>query len=154
MRKRARPIASDPALIVVADADGAAARLLATHLTSRGLKAVHARAGRKVLSLARSGGLALAILDVVLEDMSGPALAVRLQEFDPAIPILMTSADHRSEVEIRARQAGIVYYAHKPTEGRVLEAVVAKALARRNERRGRSQPLKGNGKHPRKVPRR
>ncbi len=115
---------------MVADADGAAARLLAMHLTSRGLKAVHARAGRKVLSLARSGGLRLAVVDAALADMPGYALAARLRELDPRLPILMTSADHRPELEIQARRLGVLYYAHKPVTSERVEAVVSRALGR------------------------
>lgn len=78
---------------------------------------------------AETGRLVLVIADMELSDMSGHALVERLREIDPAIPIVMTSADYRQEIEIDARKAGILYYAHKPIDYRGIEAVVAKALA-------------------------
>lgn len=67
-------------------------------------------------------------MDEALQDMSGQALAARRKELNSATPILMTSADSRPELEIRARQVGILYYAHKLADYCLVEAVVAKAL--------------------------
>ena len=133
-RPMARPrSSSDPpsSTILVADADRDAGRLLAEYLARQGYPAVHTSSGEDVLSLARVGRLGLAIVDVALSDMSGHVLASRLREFDSAIPILMISGDYRDQIEIEARKAGILYYAHKPTDPHTLEAVVAKALAGR-----------------------
>lgn len=119
-----------PPLILVADADSDAARRLAEYLSERGLRTAHTSSGKDVLSGALSGRLRLAIVDVALEDMSGHSVASRLREIDAAIPILMTAGDSRPEVEIQARQVGIVYYAHKPLDYSLLEAVVIKAICR------------------------
>jgi DNA-binding response OmpR family regulator len=116
-------------LIMVADEDSRAARALARSLSRRRLKASYTASGEEVVSLACSGRLRLAIVDEILKDMSGLMLAAQLKAINPAIPVLMTSADHRPELEIQARQAGILYYAHKPTNYRRLEAVVRKALS-------------------------
>lgn len=118
-------------LILVADADGEAAWLLAKHFLRQGYRALHTQRGEDALRLARFGALDAAIVDVSLEDMAGHTLAARLRELDPEIPILMTAGDYRPELEARARQLGILYYAHKPADCRLLEAVVAKALDRR-----------------------
>lgn len=117
-------------LILIADADNEAARRLADRLCRRGYNAAHTSLGRDVLSLARSGRLGLAIVDVALQDMSGHVLASRLREIASTIPILMTSKDCRPELEIQARRMGILYYTHKPINSRRLEAIVATVLAR------------------------
>ncbi len=121
--------------ILVADADGEAGRRLADQLSRHGFSAQHTSSGRSALSAARSGRLRLAIVDVALKDMSGHALATLLKKIDSAIPILMTSGDYRPELEMQARQAGIIYYAHKPTDYGRLKAVVTKALVRPRTRR-------------------
>lgn len=123
------PAAAVSGMILVADADADAAQLLAQHLSRQGLQVVHTSSGEAVLSLARSSRLRLAIVDVSLQDMSGHGLASRLREIDSTIPVLMTSADHRPETEVRARQAGIIYFAHKPADCDLIEAVVTKALS-------------------------
>ena len=115
-------------MILVADVDGEAARLLADYLARHGFKVKSTSSGQAVLALARSRRLGLAIVDMALKDMSGPALAARLKEVNATIPVLMTSADNRPELEMQARQTGIIYYTHKPTNYRRVQAVVEKAL--------------------------
>lgn len=117
-----------PLVILVADADTEAARLLADYLSRQGFRTSHTSRGDEALRLARAGRLGLAIVDVALLDMSGHTLASGLKEIDPEIPVLMTSGDYRPELEMRARQAGVLYYAHKPADYRLLETVVAKAV--------------------------
>ncbi|MBI4241198.1 MAG: response regulator [Candidatus Rokubacteria bacterium] len=118
----------EPPVIIVADADGEAARLLADYLSRQGFPASHTSRGEDAIRLARSGKLGLAIVDVSLVDMSGHALASWLKQIDREIPILMTSGDYRPELEMRARQVGVLYYAHKPTDYGRLQTVVAKAV--------------------------
>jgi len=127
-------------MILVADADHEAARLLAGYLSRRGFRASHTSLGEDALRLARSGRLGLAIVDVALLDMSGHALASRLKEIDPEIRVLMTTGDYRPELEMRARQVGVLYYAHKPTDYRLLGAVVAKAMGSSEHEQRRVQP--------------
>lgn len=121
---------SDPPVILVADADGEAAQRLAHYLSSQGFLASHTSRGEDVLNLARAGNLGFAILNVSLLDMSGLALASWLKEIDRRIVILMTTEDYRPEVETRARQVGVVYYAQKPVDDQRLGAVVAKILGK------------------------
>jgi len=118
----------DAPVVVVADADPAAGRRLAGHFSQRGFRAAHTALGEEVLGLAHAGRLGVAIVDVTLQDMSGHALVSRLKEIDPEIHVLMTTGDYRPELELRARQIGILHYAHKPIDYARLEAVVAKAI--------------------------
>jgi two-component system response regulator RegA len=118
----------DDTLIVVVDADDAAARSLADHFARRGFRVNHTALGRDALALAYAGRLRAAIVDVSLRDMSGHALVSRLKEIDPRVHVLMTTGDYRPEFEVRARQIGILHYAQKPADPERLEAVVAKAL--------------------------
>ena len=60
--------------------------------------------------------------------MPGTELAARLKAIEPALPVVMTSNDHRPELEAEARQVGILFYAHKPAPNRLIGEVVEKAL--------------------------
>ena len=127
-----RSPAAEPPVVLVADADSEAARQLASYFSRQGFRASHTPRGEDALRLALSGKLALAIVDVSLLDMSGHALAFRLREIDPEIPVLMTSGDYRPELESRARRVGVLFYVHKPTDYRLIESVVAKAVGSSN----------------------
>lgn len=119
---------AEPPVILIADADAEAARLLAGYFSRQGFRASHTSLGEDALRLARSGRLRLAVVDVLLLDMSGHALTSRLKEIDPEIHVLMTTGDYRPELEMRARAVGVLYYAQKPADYRLIEAVVAKAI--------------------------
>jgi DNA-binding NtrC family response regulator len=114
--------------ILIADADEEAATRLAKYFAAKGFRISTASAGEEALHLAERENLSVAIIDVALNDMPGDVLASMLKQNQPAIQVLMTTGDYRPEVEVRARQVGILLYAHKPTDYRLLEAVVAKAL--------------------------
>lgn len=115
-------------VILIADADLSVGRLLADYFARRGFLAVHTPRGEDVLSRARAGRLGVVIVDVALADMSGHALVSRLKEIDPTLHVLMTTGDYRPELELRARQIGILHYAQKPADYGRLEAVVTKAI--------------------------
>ena len=119
---------SQVASILIADADREAASRLARYFSDKGFQITIASAGEEALSLASSQHPLVAIIDVALRDMPGDVLANRLKQNQPAIRVLMTTGDYRPELEVRARQVGILLYAHKPTDCRLLEAVVIKAL--------------------------
>lgn len=137
LKIRRSPVLEAPG-ILVADADRKAGGRLAAYLRGQGFRASHTASGRGALARARAGGVAVAIVDVALGDMPGRALASRLKEIGPAIRILMTSADHSPKVEIAARRVGILYYAHKPLDYRMLGSIVAKAMGN-HERAGREK---------------
>ena len=115
-------------LVLVADGDAETGRDLATYFTRRGFSARSTTLGEDALGLAHDGRLAVAIIDVALRDMSGHTLLSRLKEIDPRLPVLMTTGDYRPELEVRARQIGILHYAQKPAEPERLEAIVTKAI--------------------------
>lgn len=114
--------------VLVADADTEAAVHLAGYFSRRRFRTYHTARGEEAVLLAHSHRLLLAVVDVTLLDMSGETLARRLKEIDPELPVLMTSGDYAPELEAAARRVGILYYAHKPTDYRLIGGVVDKAL--------------------------
>lgn len=114
--------------ILVADADRQFARRLANHFSRQGFRAYQTPLGEEAMLVARSRRISLAIIDVVLSDMPGTALAARLKALEPDLPVVMTSNDYRPELEAEARKVGLLYYAHKPAPHRLIGEVVEKAL--------------------------
>lgn len=115
--------------VLVADADVEAAVELAGYFSRRGFRTYHTARGEEAVLLAHSHRLLLAVVDVTMVDMSGETLARRLKEIDPELPVLMTSGDYAPELEAAARRIGILYYAHKPADYRLIGGVVDKALS-------------------------
>lgn len=114
--------------ILIADADRQFARRLANHFSRQGFRAYQTPLGEEAMLVARSRRISLAIIDVVLSDMPGTALAARLKALEPDLPVVMTSNDYRPELEAEARKVGLLYYAHKPAPHRLIGEVVEKAL--------------------------
>lgn len=114
--------------VLVADGDAQAAAHLASYFSRRGFRTYHTAQGEEAMLLANSRRLVLAVVDVSLLDMSGHVLARRLKEIAPELPVVMTSGDYAPELEAAARRVGILYYAHKPADVRILGGVVDKAL--------------------------
>jgi DNA-binding response OmpR family regulator len=119
---------AEPGWILVADADQPSARRLANHFTRQGFRAYQTPRGEEAVLVANSRRLSLAVIDVALNDMPGTTLAARLKAIEPALPVVMTSNDHRPELEAEARKVGLLFYAHKPTSHRLIGEVVEKAL--------------------------
>ena len=115
--------------ILIADADRDSAARLLSHFLQQGLRAYHTARGEEAVLLAHSRQIGAAVIDVVLADMQGTALAARLKAIEPELPVVMTSADHRPQTEAEARRLGILYFAHKPASDRLIGGVVQKALS-------------------------
>jgi DNA-binding NtrC family response regulator len=114
--------------VLVADRDPQAALHLAGYFSRRGFRTYHTTQGEEAMLLANSRRILLAVIDVSLLDMSGHALAQRLKEIDPELPVVMTSGDYAPELEAEARRVGILYYAHKPADYQLIGGFVDKAL--------------------------
>ena len=125
--------------ILVADVDRDAARALATALSELGLPADHVGSAREVLERALDGGLRLVIADVALADGPGLTLLSRLRARRPEVGTILTSGEYRPEVELRARECGILYYAPKPVAVSIIQAIAARTL-------GRLEPHAGGGR--------
>jgi len=115
--------------ILVADGDEASAHLLAGFLLHARFRAYPAARGLDALRLARRYRLRLAVVDVDLPDMTGCDLVRKLRAIEPALPVVMTTADYRPTTEVEARQLGIVQYIHKPVDLQRLDLVISRIFA-------------------------
>lgn len=120
---------SDRRWIVVADADQDAANLLAGYLLHQRFRAYPTGRGSEALRVAEAHPLSLAVIDVQLADMAGRELFQRLRAIDPALPVVMTTADFGATIEMEARRLGVIQYVQKPFDFRRLELVARRICA-------------------------
>jgi DNA-binding response OmpR family regulator len=120
---------NDRRWIVVADADQDAANLLAGYLLHQRFRAYPTGRGSEALRVAQVHPLSLAVIDVQLADMAGRELFQRLRAIDPALPVVMTTADFGATIEMEARRLGVIQYVQKPFDFRRLELVARRICA-------------------------
>lgn len=116
--------------ILVADADHEVALEISRHLSRQGFFSYATSWGLRALAAVTASRPALAIVDVQLQDMTGHALVAGLRDLDARVPVVVTCADDDAlGQEVRAREAGIVYFATKPLDLARLATVVRSATA-------------------------
>jgi DNA-binding NarL/FixJ family response regulator len=118
--------------VLLADADRGFRRRVARALTAAGLCVREAGSGREALAAATKDGIALAILDVRLDDPSGYEVCRRLrEEHGEALPIMFVSSDRTESFD---RVAGLLLgaddYLVKPVAPDELVARVQRHLRR------------------------
>ena len=116
--------------VLIADADEASRRLLGLHLRERGLSTIETPSGFDAMSAARTTPVALAVIDVKLEDMAGQALVGTLRSMYPTLSVVMTTAEEQRCMEIHARKVGIVHYATKPVTFDTIAEIALRAVRR------------------------
>jgi DNA-binding response OmpR family regulator len=106
------------------------AKLLSDGLTEEGYHVLVARDGREGLELARTPGLDVVVLDLMLPGIGGMVIAQTLRNEGNRIPILMLTARDADEDIVRGLNAGADDYLTKPFSFDVFLARV-RAVARR-----------------------
>jgi len=110
------PANSQRKRILIAEDDAAIATML-QRLLAQHYDVVHAPSGGAALKLAQSKPVpALALLDVMMPDMDGFAVAAALRALPDLkqIPIIFLTARTASTDVIKGIQAGARHYIHKP----------------------------------------
>ncbi len=113
-----RDIVVRPARILVVDDDAANREVLAIILTYEGFVTVTAASGQDALATVAQEPPDLILLDVMMPDMSGYDVAIRLKG-DPAtrhIPICMITALNDRAAKLRALHAGADLFLSKPLD--------------------------------------
>jgi len=105
--------------ILVADDNRGFADLVRATLEEAGFDVVTASSGLAAVAAVQNNDIGLAILDVLMPGISGDAVAERLKQIDPALPVLlMTGA---SDDFVAASDAPVL---RKPFAGEELVAAV------------------------------
>jgi len=129
------------ALVLLVDDEQDLLDLLSYNLERAGLKVITARDGAEALRKARAEKPDLIVLDIMMPEMSGVEVCLRLRE-DARLrltPILMLTARSREQDEVLGLEAGADDYLTKPTSPRLFVSRV-KALLRRTQRKDLATP--------------
>jgi DNA-binding response OmpR family regulator len=130
--------ASGPAPILVVDDDAKIVQLLRTYLEREGFSVIAESDGRSAVAAIRARQPRLVVLDLMLPELDGLAVA-RLVREESDVPILMLSARGSVADRVYGMSEGADDYLPKPFSPSELVARV-KAILRRTEARTASQP--------------
>lgn len=127
-----RPTRQETVLVV--EDDPTLRMSLRATLRSAGYRVEVAATGPEGLDAARSGGLDLVLLDVMLPGMNGYEVLEAIRARDLEVPILMVTAKGEEEDKVRGLGLGADDYVVKPFGVRELLARVDAALRRQRTR--------------------
>jgi diguanylate cyclase (GGDEF)-like protein len=138
------PTASDPELVLIADADTDITEYLAARLRSDGFDTALARDGYQALAAIALRRPVIVLLEVTLPVIDGLALTRQLRA-DPAtasLPIILMRANPTSADKIAGLRVGGDDYIAKPFDAAEVSARIDSAIRRHREVR-ESSPLTG-----------
>lgn len=133
--------------ILIADDDVDALRLVGLMLERKGYEIIAAASGNQALQKAIETHPALIILDVMMPDIDGYAVAAQLRKHPATeeIPILMFTAKNAVTDKIAGFQAGVDDYLTKPIHPTELTSRV-EALLNRSQRTSEPSSTDDNGR--------
>ncbi len=117
------------ARILVGEDDASTARMIQNMLQREGYQVFHAINGSQVIDMAMSKYPDIILLDFYFPDITGIELCAQLREFS-TVPIVMVTANGRTETMSEAFQIGVDDYITKPFHREELLARVSAQLRR------------------------
>ncbi len=90
------------------------AHLLRNYLAAKNYETTLFMTGRSALESFSAGSFDLCILDIMMPEMDGLALAKAIRNIDPAIPIIFLTAKNQEEDIIEGFKTGADDYITKP----------------------------------------
>jgi two-component system response regulator AtoC len=121
------------ARVLVVDDEPAVRFAVEEALAGGGFDVVGAGSVAEAVPLA--SGVAAVVTDLVMPGEDGLALAARLRELDPDLPVVLLTARGSERVAVQAMKAGVHDYLAKPYAVEELRLVVARAVETRQLRR-------------------
>lgn len=118
-----------PTLLVVDDEEGPRTSLKVVF--SRDFEVLLADNGRDAIRLAKETQIDVAILDILMEGMSGVEVLKELKHIDEGIEVIMLTAYETLDTARQALRLGAREYLNKPFDIPSLRAAAAKALEKR-----------------------
>jgi DNA-binding response OmpR family regulator len=129
--------------ILVVEDDEGVAEVIARTLEKSGFDVTVADRGLQGLELARAGGFALVVLDLLLPDMDGVTVLDRLLSSQGSPQVLVVSALSNVEAKVRCLDLGASDYLAKPF---ALDELLARVRARTRDRtKDRTDIAPGDG---------
>jgi DNA-binding response OmpR family regulator len=128
-------------LVLVVDDEAKIRELVGSYLKKSGYRVLSAGTGKEALALLEREPVSLLLLDLMLPDLSGEELCVKIRAVS-ALPVIMMTARADEESVINGLSIGADDYVTKPFSPRELVARAA-AILRRSRMISRNEPPGG-----------
>lgn len=130
MKRKGKRTMKHAQTILIADDDANICELVRLYLEKEGFETVVCFNGEKALEIYRSGGIDLAVLDIMMPKADGVTVCREIRK-DSKMPIIMLTAKGETFDKVLCFELGADDYVVKPFEGKELVARV-KAVLRRS----------------------
>ena len=117
--------------ILIVDDESAIREVVASLLEAQGYQCSTVSNGREAIDVLREKTFDLVLSDMVMPEMDGMSLLVRLREKDPELPVVMVTAMHDVSTALDAIRHGAYDYILKPFEKNQLFLSVGRAIEHR-----------------------
>lgn len=114
--------------VLVVDDDPVVGKSFNRVLSQKGYVVVTAENAQEALSKVQEGEYDVVFTDIRMPGMSGIELAERLRAERPWTPVVIVTGYGTSANELRAREAGVSSFLHKPLSPEMIEESMMKAL--------------------------
>ena len=115
--------------LLIVDDEPEITAVLAEHFRACGYAVETARDGGEALRLAAARRPDAVLLDVTMPGPNGAEVLTRLRAVDPTVSVVMLTGNADEELARALLRAGALDYVRKPFDLRMLEQVVATAVA-------------------------
>jgi two-component system C4-dicarboxylate transport response regulator DctD len=103
-------------------------RVVRRNLTKAGYVVIEAWNGRIAIELARESSFDLVISDVRMPDMDGLDLLTALHEYDPNLPVVLTSGSPGPPCVVQTRMMGAFAFLEKPVPFETMRETARRAI--------------------------
>ncbi|MCR4666147.1 MAG: sigma-54 dependent transcriptional regulator [Desulfovibrio sp.] len=115
--------------ILLVDDDHAHRNMLKTLLRSWGYETVEAGSGEEAVKAVKQESFDLVLSDVRMGEMDGLHALEEIEQFNPALPVILMTAYSSVETAVEALRRGAFDYLIKPLDFDALKATLARALS-------------------------
>jgi DNA-binding NtrC family response regulator len=126
--------------ILVADDERSIRLMLEAGLKLNGFRVTAVPTGSRALEVARNGGVDAVLSDIYMPDGGGLDLINEIHQIDPAIPIILMTAQGSVEAAVRAMAEGATDFIHKPFDVAAVVELLRRHLGARQEAQSAQAP--------------
>ena len=126
--------------ILVADDERSIRMMLEAGLKINGFRVTTVPTGSRALEVARAGGIDAVLSDIYMPDGGGLDLIKDIHEIDPAIPIILMTAQGSVEAAVKAMSEGATDFIGKPFDVSAVVELLRRHLGARSEAESSQTP--------------
>lgn len=126
--------------ILVADDERSIRMMLEAGLRLNGFRVTVVPTGSRALDVARAGGIDAVLSDIYMPDGGGIDLVKEIHRIDPAIPIILMTAQGSVEAAVRAMAEGATDFIGKPFDVSAVVELLHRHLGARQEAESAAAP--------------